>query len=91
MNTFLIVLGIGTFILAIISLFVANNKQDRQCSIIGIFLGIALFMIGYISYDNKDNPTPIDVYRGKTELKITETKVDSVVVKRDTVVVWKEK
>lgn len=32
---------------------------------------------------------PIDVYRGKTELQITETKIDTMIVKRDSVVVWK--
>lgn len=47
----------------------------------GIFLGLWLS-------DNRI--TPLDVYRGKTELKIIETKIDTVVIKRDTIVVFKE-
>ena len=36
-------------------------------------------------------PYAIDVYRGKTTLQITETIRDSVVIDRDSVVVWKQK
>lgn len=47
----------------------------------GIILG-ALMMYNDIK--------PIDVYRGNTELQIKETKVNSIITKTDSTVIWKK-
>ena len=52
--------------------------------IITCLVGIGFFSaIGLYSFDTKDTPTALDVYRGKTTLEITyrdNIPVDSVVV-----------
>ena len=58
------------------------------------FLGFLLTHIGGIVVGTtmvlrveSESPTALDVYRGRTELEITEVVRDTVVIKRDTVVV----
>ena len=58
----------------------------RVFLIILCFVGIGFFLaIGLYSFDTKDKPTAIDVYRGKTTLEITYR--DSVAI--DSTVVYK--
>ena len=79
-------------IYGIVSIFTAkDSSEDRLIYITSIFIGAMGIIISLIILFTTKDIKPIDVYRGKTELKITETKIDSVVVKRDTLVVWKEK
>ena len=59
------------------------------------FLGFLLTYIGGIVVGatmalrvESESPSALDVYRGKTELEITEVVRDTVVIKRDTVVVF---
>ena len=40
-------------------------------------------------YINKETPSAIDVYRGRTELEITMIIRDSTIVSRDSIVVFK--
>lgn len=70
---------------------VKDSPKYRLIHITSIFIGAVGIAISLIIIFTTENIKPIDVYRGKTELKIIETKIDSVVVKRDTIVVWKEK
>lgn len=58
------------------------------------FLGYLLIYIGGIVVGatmvlrvESESPTALDVYRGRTELEITDVVRDTVVIKRDTVVV----
>lgn len=67
-----------------------NSPEDHLIHVTSIFIGAVGIIVSLLLIFTIRDMKPIDVYRGKTELKITETKIDSVVVKRDTVVVWKE-
>lgn len=62
------------------------------------FLGFLLTYIGGIVVGatmvlrvESESPSALDVYRGKTELEITEVMRDTVVIQRDTVVVFIDK
>lgn len=60
-----------------------NNNKATSCVCAIMFSAIVTGVI--IDYKNKDNPTSLDVYQGKTTLEITYR--DSIPV--DTVVVFK--
>ena len=86
-----LVFSCAIVIYGIICIFIDKYSQkDHLTHITTIFIGAIGITISLIIIFTTKNIKPIDVYRGKTELKITETKIDSVVVKRDTVVVWKK-
>lgn len=59
------------------------------------FFGVILTIIGgmVIGWMTSEytNEKALDVYRCKTDLEITEVVRDTVVIKIDTVVVWKDK
>ena len=81
--------GCCFLLLAIIMLFIKNEKTDRiglRCIIIGTILAV-FGAIGHTVVTTPKHPTAIDVYRGKTTLEITYR--DSVAV--DSVVVYKMK
>lgn len=83
-----------TSVLALIFIIVNRLSDDKYIKTTSAVL-VALFSVclgGAIeTYQHLDEPKAIDVYRGNTELEITETVRDSVVVSRDTVVVFKTK
>lgn len=93
-----------TFILAVIVFaislanFIEDSYFNRFNDSISTFryilemvvVCLLLFMLAK-SLDNLSNPEAIDVYRGQTELRIETHYVDSVLVKSDTTVVWKNK
>lgn len=70
------------------SLLVVKTNKSRYF-VLGIFLLIfsGACFYKFVTYNNV---TPLDVYRGKTELKITETKIGDSIVKKDSVVVFKK-
>lgn len=79
------------FLIAICGVILISGFKDKWD-----FLGIMMVSIGcmliglYIGTDGEDEtPTALDVYRGKTELEITEVKKDTVIISRDTTVVFK--
>lgn len=84
-----VMFGLGIMFTSLASAIIISNWKADIFGGVGMFIGFVIAAIGAVIPD--PNMKPIDVYRGKTELKITETKIDSVVIKRDTVVVWKEK
>lgn len=75
----------GLALVAISAYF--GNMDD---AIIGMLGGIVTF-IGVIGLINTIKPSPkaIDVYRGKTELKITGTYKDSIFIPTDSTVIFK--
>lgn len=88
----LLVFGCVTAIYGIIGIFtVKDSPEDHLIHVTSVFIGAVGIIVSLLLIFTTRDIKPIDVYRGKTELKITETKIDSLVVKRDTVVVWKEK
>ena len=60
-----------------------NNKDGRFCSAILLTFTAMILVAVISSYENRNTPTPLDVYRGKTTLEITykdSIPVDSMVV-----------
>lgn len=80
---------VGTIFCFVGTILIAQYDDSRE------FFGIILTIIGGIVIgwiiSEGTNTKALDVYRGKTELESTETVRDSVVVKIDSVVVWKDK
>lgn len=79
-----LVWGILFMVVAIVLFFICADREQK-----GIEPAIALIlyatgMLNILIYSNGDTrPSPMDVYRGKTELRITyegETPVDSTVI-----------
>lgn len=86
---------VGTIIITVISIvvialgFILNANHIELLDVILVTFGTFIFTataITAMEVSEQYKPTAIDVYRGKTTLKITY--VDSVAV--DTVVVFKE-
>ena len=82
MILFLIIL----LFLGIFSLVFSFNENEPSNFALGVICSAFLSIVCYsISINNK--PTPLDVYRGNTELKITSVNG----IPTDTVVVFKNK
>lgn len=58
----------------------------------GLVFGFLIAVIIYTFIGREPNtPNAIDVYRGKTELKITGTYKDSTFISEDSIVIFKDK
>lgn len=64
-----------------------SKLQKGEGSFFIFIAGVCTFLLLILIFPK---PSAIDVYRGKTTLEITETIRDSVVIDRDSVVVWRE-
>lgn len=76
-------------LLYVISIFwniLTKNQDDRFFSIFLLTISAIAFFALFASYENRNIPTAMDVYKGKTTLEITYR--DSIPV--DSVVVFKE-
>lgn len=77
-----LVFGILFMVVAIVLFLTDADKKDIKPSIALIFYAIG--MLNILIYSNCDTrPSPMDVYRGKTELRITyegKNPVDSTVI-----------
>lgn len=88
-----IILATASF-LAIISIVVYINSDTPVikemlttfCSVTMLVIGIGLI----IASTWQEEPEAIDVYRGKTELKIKQEIINDEIVSMDTTVVWKQ-
>ena len=83
------ILGLFCFIIliVIIGLYSIILTEKRYCSISIVLSVIAVICLAFILADIGDAPTALDVYRGKTELRITyEGKIPV-----DTIVIYKKK
>lgn len=67
----------------------STNKFQKLGGI--FFVLVAGMFLSFLLLEIRFQPSAIDVYRNKTTLEITETVRDSVVIDRDSVVVWKKK
>lgn len=92
MLVFGIILATVSF-LSIISIFVYIDSDTQVikemlmtfCSVITLVLGIGLIIASTL----QEEPEAIDVYRGKTELRIKQEIINDEIVSTDTTVVWK--
>lgn len=77
-----LVFGILFMVVAIVLFHICADKKDIKPAIALILY--AAGMLNILIYSNGDtHPSPMDVYRGKTELRITydgKTPVDSTVI-----------
>ena len=81
----MIILAFIGFILVIIVIAVCifNKIEEGNATLTIILLGIASIGLSFIMVYMSDTPTALDVYKGKTELRITydgKIPVDSVVI-----------
>lgn len=86
----IIILLIIIIILIIIACTVKSKDAALFFIVIIVFLSIC-FGAAITDYGNINNPKAIDVYRGNTTLEITEIVKDSIVISKDTVVIFKTK
>lgn len=78
-------------ILSFIGIIIIASKSEKL-EFIGILLLFLSGMVaGITTVLEPDSPAALDVYRGNTKLVTIETVRDTVVIKRDTFVVWKDK
>ena len=83
---FLILLFIGSAMVWTIS--EKSTSKLRHCSmIIVLLLGISGIFLSEAYYSKR--PRAIDVYRNKTELVITETLKNGIIIKQDSIVEFK--
>lgn len=64
----------------------SNNKDNRFLSALLLTVSAIIFVVLYSSYKNRNVPTAMDVYQGKTTLEITykdSVQIDSIVVFKD--------
>ena len=66
-----------------------NNKNDRAASAFFLTMSAVIFFALFATCENRNTPTAMDVYQGKTTLEykvVDSVKVDSVVIfKNDTI------
>lgn len=79
-----IIVFIGIILIAIQERFSNKNFPFNAIGILGVFIGGLL-----LGLQNKPEIEPIDVYRGKTELKIRTVMENSVIIEYDSIVVLK--
>lgn len=82
-------MGIAFIIIGVVALVFLILSSDKISVIIGTFCATITLILGLISLDYELSPSAIDVYRGKTELKITGTYKDSIFIPTDSVVIFK--
>lgn len=81
-----LVFGILFMVVAIVLFFICARREQKgiKPAVAVALILYAAGMLNILVYSNGDTrPSPMDVYRGKTELRITyegKTPVDSVVI-----------
>lgn len=63
-----------------------NDKDSRANSAFLLTISALIFFALFTSYENRNTPTAMDVYQGKTTLEITykdSVQIDSIVVFKD--------
>lgn len=74
------------FIVCCASLLVKGERGQSSLSCLGgILIGFGFCMIILL-----DRPTVLDFMRGKVDVNIQETYVDSILIKRDTIITYKK-
>lgn len=86
MAFWIFVIIIGVLVLA----FPIITSGDKDSVLVGMVGGM-IILLGLIGFGDSIKPSPkaIDVYRGKTELKITGTYKDSIFIPTDSTVIFK--
>lgn len=87
MITVLLIIGIICFVLGIIFVCLDIHGLDFFWGVVGSYIISGVIMYNNISRELSQEPTAMDVYQGKTELKIIS--VNGIPI--DTVVVYKNK
>ena len=82
MSIVLIIIGASILVALIVA-------SDNTIAIAVTFFSTIVLVIGLVALDYERNPSAIDVYRGKTELKITGIYKDSIFIPTDSTVIFK--
>lgn len=80
----LIVFGIVSYL---VSMFMMDTNLSKSTV---AFFGGALVGISIVMIIMNHEPTVIDYMRGRVDVNIQETYIDSVLVKRDTIITYKK-
>lgn len=79
-----LVFGIQFMVVAVVLFFICANEEQKDIKPAIALIFYAAGILNILIYSNGDTrPSPMDVYRGKTELRITyegKTPVDSTVI-----------
>lgn len=89
-NMWLFMIGLIIAVCGIILIVGAKKDKWEILGIMAILFGGMLMGLSTSENIKSKSPTALDVYRGKTELEITEVKKDTVIINRDTTVVFKK-
>lgn len=81
----MIFLGALILVCCIVQILMTKDERNAVCS---FFIFLLSFVLGTVFTANVE-PAAIDVYRGSTKLQITETVIDSNIVKKDSTVIFK--
>lgn len=86
------------FSLIVILLIIGIANEDKDdfsfgtfCRELGsILASFIMILLVIFSFTYNSSPNAIDVYRGRTELKIKQEIINNKVVKSDTIIVYKD-
>lgn len=82
--------GVFIILLGVIALAIITINTREVNIVAGSFFSAVLIMLGIIAEISKYEPSALDVYRGRTELKITGEYKDSVFIPTDTTVIFRK-
>lgn len=88
MNITEVILSIILLLICIIVIIIMS--KDKILTAIVCILSIC-YSITFGMICNKANINPIEVYRGNTQLQITEKRVNGQIVEKDSIVILKDK
>lgn len=81
-----IVLGISSFIVILID----KSCKHGICCVILFIISLSLAIIGSIILESTKKITPLDVYRGNTELQVNYKVINNDTIVTDSIVIWKQ-
>lgn len=93
MNALIIMGSVCLLLSPVLAVIHSRCSSDNEDVLLGVtvstaIIGLSLLVVGVIMQE-ENAITPLDVYRGRTELQIEETRRGETVIKRDSTGVWK--
>lgn len=84
-------LAILLIFISVTNLIICMRCEEPSVRTFFCYVTLIFSMVLSLIIGSHIKADPLDVYRGKTELKITEERVNGVVTKRDSVVIYKNR
>lgn len=83
-------MDIAFIVIGVLGIIITSLVSERVDIVLLSFVFTMAFVAGLIAFGSKDSLKAIDVYRDKTELKITGEYKDSMFIPTDITVVFKK-